>query len=108
MLTNKENLFPAPHTSRRSKRLVTQDDNVQVQATMLYVSSADGDEVELLQLKFWTRNLESWSMAIYDMRHNIVAAVGPSHVEKQAWKAVVGILKRKGYWGADLESNDAE
>jgi hypothetical protein len=103
MLKGKENLFPAPQTSRRTKRLITKDDNVQVQATLLHLENAEGGQEMLLQLKFWTRNLESWSMAIYDMRHNIVAAVGPAHVEKQCWKAVVGILKRKGYWGGDLE-----
>ena len=103
MLIDKQNLFPAPHTSRRSKRLITKDEDVQVQATVLYVQNEEGDEEQLLQLKFWTRMLESWSMVIYDRFHNLVAVVGPTRVEKQCWKAVVGILKRKGYWGGDLE-----
>jgi hypothetical protein len=63
----------------------------------------EGDEEQLLQLKFWTRTLESWSMVIYDRLHNPVALVGPTRVEKQCWNAVVSILKRKGYWGGDLE-----
>jgi hypothetical protein len=103
MLTDKQNLFPAPHTSRRSKRLITKDEDVQVQATVLYVQDEEGDEEQLLQLKFWTRTLESWSMVIYDRLHNPVALVGPTRVEKQCWNAVVSILKRKGYWGGDLE-----
>jgi hypothetical protein len=106
MLVDKENLFPAPHTKRRSKRLVTKDEDVQVQATVLQVEGPeghDGHEVQLLQLKFWTKRMESWSMVIYDRRHNIVAATGPCRHEKQCWKAVIGILMRKGYWGGDLD-----
>ncbi len=103
MLTDKQNLFPAPHTTRRSKRLITTDEDVQVQATVLYIQDEDGGDDQLLQIKYWTRTMESWSMTIYDRSHNLVAMVGPLRHEKQAWKAVVGILKRKGYWGGDIE-----
>ncbi|HEY7949597.1 MAG TPA: hypothetical protein VID51_02050 [Solirubrobacterales bacterium] len=103
MLIDKENLFPAPFTKRRSKRLITKDEDVQVQATVLHVEGPDGNEDRLLQMKFWTQGMESWSMVIYDRLHNIVAATGPCRHEKQCWKAVTGILKRKGYWGGDLE-----
>jgi|GEM_PF-4495010 len=103
MLIDKQNLFPAPFTKRRTKRLITEDEDVQVQATVLYVQDEDDEEDRLLQLKFWTEALESWSMVIYDRRHNIVAATGPCRHEKQCWKAVTGILKRKGYWGGELE-----
>jgi hypothetical protein len=103
MLIDKENMFPAPHTKRRSKRLITQNDDVQVQSTVLHVEDPEGEHDQLLQLKFWTKGMEAWSMVIYDRRHNIIAATGPCRHEKQGWKAVTGILKRKGYWGGELQ-----
>jgi hypothetical protein len=104
LLTSKESLFQAPvNSTKRTKRLVTDDERVQVQSAILCVRDVSGDDHELLQLKFWTKELGSWSMAIYNDSHDILCAVGPFHQEKMCWRAVTVILRNKGYWSGDLE-----
>lgn len=104
MLKNRESLFEAPvNGSKRTKRLVTDDERVQVQSAVLWVTNADGDEYELIQLKFWTKATGAWSMIVYNEHHDILASVGPFHQEKRCFRAVTVILRNKGYWGGDLE-----
>jgi hypothetical protein len=101
MLKDKHSLMPVrTESSRRSRRLVTEDEGTQVQSAVLEVEDPDGDIHYFLQNKFWT-HWRGWSMALYDGQHNLVVLAGPHRREDSCWRDAVRVLKAKGYWGGD-------
>lgn len=89
----KRTLLPAPtNGTRRTSRLVNEDETRQVTSAQLFADNGD----ELTQLKVWNEGF-GYMQVILDLRGNLVAFGGPDYAEKAAWEDAETQLIAKGY-----------
>ncbi|HKO38878.1 MAG TPA: hypothetical protein VJU14_10975 [Solirubrobacterales bacterium] len=103
-LTDKESLLPLRVAGRRrSSRLTTEDEAVQLQSARLEIEGEDGEVRTYLQVKFWGKT-RGWSMVILDSHRRLVAMAGPRSQEFACWKECVRTMKAQGLWTGEVPS----
>lgn len=103
-LTDKESLLPLRVTGRRrSSRLATEDEAVQLQSARLEIEDEDGEVRTYLQVKFWGK-ARGWSMVIFDSHRRLVPMAGPHSQEFSCWKDCVRTMRAQGLWAGELPS----
>jgi hypothetical protein len=103
-LTDKESLLPLPVTGRRrSSRLTTEDEDLQLQSARLEIEDKEGKIRTYLQVKYWGK-ARDWSMVIFDSHRRLVAMAGPRSQEFSCWKECARTMKAQGLWAGELPS----